>query len=338
MDGDSQITAILATEDGKLIFADRRQLQIKMSSLDRPEVVEDAIYLGDIPWAMLQLQDGTIALTLEDSNKILLFNVTGNELVHLKTIYTRSNYGGIAQGPENTLIVSKWREDYGARIDIITMDGDLERTLLERVDFLIDPYCLRRFGDDVYVSDWTSHRLFRVNVMTGEVSSFMGDLDLFDLALEQPRKFDFDDSGNLYLATGGRLCDEHADGYFCVIQVTQSGTWKVMRNYIAKNGGGYPYGIEVTPTQIIISWGRWHDEWNSELTAYALPLSVEEPSAARLESGRFSSAPGAETTSGTSGKSGTGFKYVKRVTVINEMVPVSVAVVIVMSESFLFCR
>ena len=99
MDGDSQITAILATEDGKLIFADRRQLQLKMSSLDRPEVVEDAIYLGDIPWAMLQLQDGTIALTLEDSNKILLFNVTGNELVHLKTIYTRSNYGGIAQGP-----------------------------------------------------------------------------------------------------------------------------------------------------------------------------------------------------------------------------------------------
>ena len=297
------ITSILATEDGKLLLADRLKLELHMSSLERPEVVEDTASLGGIPWALLQLQDGTIVVTLEDAYKIVLFNITGNALELVKTIYTRANYGGIAQGPGDTLIVSKWSEGNIARIDVITMDGDVERTILENVDFLIDPYCLRRYGDDVYVSDWTSQRLFRVNVMTGEVSSHIGDLDLSDLALEQPRKFDIDESGNLYLATGGRVCNEHADGYFCVIQVTQNGTWKVMRGYIGQNGGGYPYGVEVTPTQIIISWGWWDYGWISELTAYSLPSSAEEPSVARLVSGSFTTAPSTiQSTMGSSGK------------------------------------
>ena len=247
--------------------------------------MEDRYSLREIPWALLQLSDGTIALTLEDEHKISFFTISGDTLELVKDIDTDENYGGLTQGPDNTLIVSKWRENGIARIDIISMDGDRQRTLLENGDILMDPFCLRRFQDDVYVSDWTSSRLFRVNVNTGEVNHTMGDLDLSQLALFQPRQFDLDENGTLYLATGGRVCNAYYDGYFCVIQVTQDGRWKVMDDYVGKNGGSYPYGVEVTGSQIIISWGHWDYIWSTELTAYPLPPVSGREAGVTTESG-----------------------------------------------------
>ncbi|XP_076436503.1 uncharacterized protein LOC143276009 [Babylonia areolata] len=272
----SLITSILVTKREKLIIGDLFADKLDILSLDSPAVVE-ASYNVHRPWAMLELKDGTIAVTMEDRYEIAIYRVSGSSLQKVRNIPTEEYYFAIAQGPNDTLIVSNRRRSATARIDVINMQGGKLRTLYEDVqgNVMINPFCLKRFGDDVYVTDWTSSRVFRVNVHTGEVKFTIGDLDLSDLQFEQPRKMDFDNNGNLYIATGGRVCNSRYDGYFCVVQITPSGSWRVIRDYVPQNGGTYPYGLEVTSSEIIISWCIWKGSWSSELTAYSLPEQPE---------------------------------------------------------------
>ncbi|XP_076436489.1 uncharacterized protein LOC143276005 [Babylonia areolata] len=272
----SLITSILVTKREKLIIGNLFADKLDISSLDSPAVVE-ASYNVHRPWAMLELKDGTIAVTMEDRYEIAIYRVSGSSLQKVRNIPTEEDYFGIAQGPNDTLIVSNRRVTRTARIDVINMQGGKLRTLYEdERDVMIDPFCLKSLGDDVYVSDWTSSRVFRVNVHTGEVKFNIGDLDLSDLQFEQPRKMDFDNNGNLYIATGGSVCNSRYDGYFCVVQITPSGSWRVIRDYVPQSSGTYPYGLEVTSSQIIISWCNWYETWSSELTAYSLPQQQEE--------------------------------------------------------------
>nr|KAG5711742.1 hypothetical protein BaRGS_023506 [Batillaria attramentaria] len=87
--------------------------------------------------------------------------------------------------------------------DYVQNEIKVVRTLVDRTgsSFLREPYFLTRRGDDVYVSDWGSHKVFRVELETGRVDSFFEGFNLFDLDLQQPRTVAFDDNGNMYVAT-----------------------------------------------------------------------------------------------------------------------------------------
>ncbi|XP_076468630.1 uncharacterized protein LOC143299363 isoform X2 [Babylonia areolata] len=279
----SLITSILVTRGGKLVVGDHFAGKLEMSSLDSPAVVE-ATYDLHRPWDMLELQDETVAVTMEDQHEIAVFSVSSFGLRMVRNIPTEDTYFAIAQGPDDTLIVSN-RRSITTHIDVINMQGEKVRTLFEdAMDLIINPFCLRSFGDDVYVSDWTTSRVFRLNVHTGEVKFTIGDLDLSDLQFNQPRKMDIDDSGNLYITTGGRVCNPNYDGYYCVIQVTPTGSWQVMHDFVPQNQGMFPYGVEVTSSQIIISWCTWNNNWFSELTAYSLPQPYQESATENVHS------------------------------------------------------
>ncbi|XP_070211766.1 uncharacterized protein [Littorina saxatilis] len=266
------VNSILVTREGKLVLADRIGSWLLMSTRDQPGTFLDSQRLSYAPWALLELPDGNIAVTLEFSHDIAIYSVAGGQLELVRTIHTGADYGGIAPGPEeNTLIVSKWRLDSVARLDVINMEGEVLHTLLDDSELLVDPYCLRRFGDDVYVSDWTSDGFFSVNIYTGEVSTTMGGLNLMELPLEAPRAFDMDDNGDVYLATESSLCSNG----FCILRITQGGQVTAMKELTGQFGGGYPYAVEVTATEVILSWANWDYQWVSELTFYSLPASSE---------------------------------------------------------------
>lgn len=307
--GNSLVTSVIITEEGKILMADYSQQVVKMSSLQHFHRLEDAVYVGQTPWSLVQLTDGVVAVTMEDQPDITFLRINGSDLEIDSEIQTKRRYRGVAEFGNDTLIVSTRRNDddwsdLEARIDVITREGIVCDTLLTGEEFsdLVDPLYLTRRGNDVYVSDWASHRVHVLNLESRNVSSLFGSMDLSELGLYQPRVVAFDDNtGDMYVATGGRVCNPYSyRDYFCVIQVSPTGRWRNLENYTSRNGGMFPYGIDVTDSQIIISWGQWrYGGWHTELTAYDLPQSVEESSRPSSSQTPPSSTLGLESSSQT---------------------------------------
>ena len=90
--------------------------------------------------------------------------------------------------------------DIDASIDIITRSGEVLQTLVSKADYsyLGGPYDLRRSERYLYLSDWTSYSLLRVDLETREVSTILGDKDVDEFDLPGTLVVDFDNSGNLY--------------------------------------------------------------------------------------------------------------------------------------------
>ena len=84
------------------------------------------------------------------------------------------------------------------------------------------PFHLQLVERTLFVSDWGSHKVFTVNVDTGDISSVFGQFDLQKLDLNKPRVLDFDSFGNMYLATGGSVCQVRSGEEFCLLQVNVS--------------------------------------------------------------------------------------------------------------------
>ena len=290
-DDNSLITSVIVTDEGKVLTADYIQREVKMSSLQHLYRMEDSVYVGQTPWSLVQLWDGVVAVTMEDQPDITFLRINGSDLEIDTEIQTERRYRGVAEFGNDTLVVSTRKNDddwsnLDARIDVITRDGSLFDTLLRGDEFsdLIDPFFLTRLGNDVYVSDWGSHRVHVLNLESRNVSSLFGNMDLSDLGLYQPRVIAFDNNGFMYIATSGKVCDHNSYSDFCVVQVSPNGHWRNLENYTSRNGGQYPYGIDVSTNQIIISWGQWKNGgWHSKLTAYDLPSSPEEPSPSSTE-------------------------------------------------------
>jgi hypothetical protein len=105
---------------------------------------------------------------------VLTSTLTMTFVINTDTIHTSVDYGAVCAGPEpDTLFVAKWRLDDVARIDVINKEGDVVRTLLTDHPDLIDPFCMETNGDHLYVSDWSSHRFFKVDIATGHVSGLV---------------------------------------------------------------------------------------------------------------------------------------------------------------------
>ncbi|KAK7487556.1 hypothetical protein BaRGS_00021258 [Batillaria attramentaria] len=258
----SLITSVLVTDDKKLVMADYFQKEIKVwlsGSLLK-------VSIGHIPWSLALLSDGLVAVTTRDSGKMIdLVNVSGSDPVVVSTIPLDIEYMGVCQGDGDTLIASS--EEGGARVDVISRDGEVVRTLVDGSgsSLLREPYFLTRWGDHVYVSDWGSNKVFRVELETGRVDSVFEGFNLFDLDLEQPNTVAFDDNGNMYVATGRA----HTENQWRVLIVQRNGTSGV---FLDSNvlGDKIPYGMIVDSGSVIVSLCYWEDGyWKSEIRAYA---------------------------------------------------------------------
>ena len=205
--GNALIVSVIVTAERKLVMADYTQSAVRMSLLERPDVLEDTLAPGlTSMWSLVQMSDGIIAVTSWWVREIHLIKINGSKLELVKKIKTTRYYAGVADFADGTLIVSSLNYlGKDARIDIITRSGDVLQTILSTEDTpdLGSLFCLTRSGRNLYVSDWTSNRVFRVDLETREATAFFGDMDLSRLGLLEPRVVGFDDSGNMYLATGG---------------------------------------------------------------------------------------------------------------------------------------
>ena len=146
-----------------VVTADRR-LAVVMSNLLRPTLQVfsvsgvDTIPLPCRPCSLLQLPSGLLALTCPENSMLLMLDMDGEEHV-AQHIVTKRSYCTMAHGDRNrTIIAAAWTRDLDdATIDVITYQGDVIRTLLNKAqrDSLTRPTSLNVVEGDLLVSDVT---------------------------------------------------------------------------------------------------------------------------------------------------------------------------------------
>ena len=122
------------------------QSTVKMSSLERPDVLEDTLANGlRNMWYLVQLSNGTIAVTARWSREIHLIKVNGSKLELVRKINTEKYYSAVADFADSNLIAtSSSNGNMDASIDIITRSGEVLQTIVSGEDYpnLNGPYGL----------------------------------------------------------------------------------------------------------------------------------------------------------------------------------------------------
>lgn len=277
--GSSLITSLVITKNRKIVMVDFAQKKVRVASLDAPTKVGAGLSLDQTPWSLALLDDGLVAVSTEDKHVMYIVNISTPEPTLVSRVRTKRAYRGIARGPGDMLVVSspKDPEKFSqATVDVISRDGHVTWSVSDRR--MDKPFFVTSFRDEFYVSDWGSHTVYILTLHSGSVKTMFNNLDLSHLEMYQPRVVAFDEAGNMYVASGGRVCAEsyHDDGW-CVLVITRTGHWKNLINFNGSYDTKWPYGISPTPTGIVVSWGSWRNGgWQSELTAYSLPSSIKQ--------------------------------------------------------------
>ena len=138
--------SIIVTAEQKLVMLDFIQSTVKMSSLERPDVLEDTLANGlRNMWYLVQLSNGTIAVTARWSREIHLIKVNGSKLELVRKINTEKYYSAVADFADSNLIAtSSSNGNMDASIDIITRSGEVLQTIVSGEDYpnLNGPYGL----------------------------------------------------------------------------------------------------------------------------------------------------------------------------------------------------
>jgi hypothetical protein len=133
---------------------------------------------------MCRLRDNVLAVT--GTNAVTLLDVSDTPVV-MGEVLTQRSYYGIARIDDENLVVGCCRdvdiasgEPLAARVDVVQADGQWVRTLADSNSLpeLKEPCYLCVVGDDVVVSDRSSNRLFRLDLVSGELRQTYAHPDL----------------------------------------------------------------------------------------------------------------------------------------------------------------
>ncbi|XP_070201587.1 uncharacterized protein [Littorina saxatilis] len=212
------------------------------------------------PWALALLKDGaTLAVTSENEKQILFINVSDLSIV--KTIHTSRLYWGVGEYASERLVVSCCKDEDGeASVDVITWEGKVESTLAtsQKLTGLSQPHYLFVHNDDVFISDFSSDCVYRVDRNTGEMIDTMTDPQL-----QSPCQVSVDPAGKLYVAswTNGRVLKKSSPH--------GKPQPLLVRERNAESGYEHARCVSVTDTNLLVSWDRsGGSPMNSVLKAY----------------------------------------------------------------------
>ena len=248
----SYVTAMVCTQDDKLVFADCHNYKVKVVSLTKPDTVSAFIKLDDNPSSLALLPDGTIAVTSLQSLSspaIYLLKVDDDDVTVAK-IKAGKRYRGVAGNTDGNLIVScpGSHEDGPASVDIIRRDGAFVKTLCDgnSVSALVEPRRLCVDNGHVIVSDCGTDSLIVVDIATGVVNTLTNE------DMKNPTQVCVDKNGNVYVA-----CRVRGRG---VMVKTRGGDWRRLVNYEqhSQQGNDWARAVCVTKSgRLVVAWSHF---------------------------------------------------------------------------------
>lgn len=261
----TQLTTLAVTDDGVFVAGENERCEIvtgQPQRIDEVAVRDLKKFEAAEVRSVSLLPSGKVAVVVQ--SYIYIGGVQGGDSG--RWIFTQKNYFGSAARTDDTLFVGKRADSVdGPRVDIVSLgteSAEVQSIVLthETTQQLESPDYLSVHENQLYVSDWITHHVIRLDLDSGRVTIWRGPLyNPHNLHFYEPRQAAFDDMGNMYLATGGNVCGYHggAGHYskgFCVLMIAKHGGWKV----VAEQGrDNYPYGIAVIDKGIAVTWVSW---------------------------------------------------------------------------------
>jgi DNA-binding beta-propeller fold protein YncE len=226
-------------------MSDSNNKKVKLVNVQTPHTVSSSIIIKETPWALALLPDGLVAVPTWD--KVFYLLTVTDTLTVTSRIKTDVMYAGVAGHPDGTLIVSCRRDDNNgvARIDAVSRRGKVLRTVTDskRLTQLDVPCYLCAYDKHVFVSDFASHAVIKVNVSNGQVEHFRKHPDI-----KYPRQVTVDASGNLFVAS---------DAGQCVLVRSSGGEWRrlVEAPQDTDKEFDHPLGVCVTSSgRLYVAW------------------------------------------------------------------------------------
>lgn len=263
---DSLLHDFLILPEGQVVIADRYHADVILVSnvsAANSDVTTIPLRYGTHVRKLTLLPDGLVAATV-DHHFIFIFDPTADDpKAQQRWVRTSHPYRGIAARSTQTLFVGATAEDTGgvARVDVISIVDDAAVAVSTVLNGTVTselqaPSGLTVHEDALYVCDWRSGNILRLELHTLRVTVIPGPGAQPELRFFQPRHTTFDVSGNMYVTTGGRMCgtDEVYASGFCVVVISQEGWWERL---VIRGQHIYPYGLALTPTGLAVSWGSW---------------------------------------------------------------------------------
>ena len=204
----------------------------------------------------LALLHGLVAMTT-NSQTIYLLKVTPTLVVDAR-IQTDRIYDGVAKGPNrHTLLVSCMKTERDpARVDVITIEGDLVRTVVDStmLNELWEPKYLCVFDGCVLLSACEKDAAFKVDLATGQLVDTLTQADM-----EAPLQVCVDSGGNIYIAAYGKGC---------VVVRSRQGLWRRLVGDPTNEDCDRPSCVSVAGSgRLIVIWDKLN---SNKLTCYDL--------------------------------------------------------------------
>lgn len=248
------ITSVIATRDGRLVMADRKNKMVKVASGEKLQTIR-AVTLRDVPWALALLHDDLVAVT-SDRKCLHFVDVIGQPSV-VRRVNTARKYCGVSAGttPDTLIVSCDIDKDGPAQIDVITRDGDVIRTVIDSgtLPTMSQPDYLCRVGQHVFVSDRQSNEVFRIDIVCASLKH---------TGINSPHQVACDEANNLYIACSKSEC-----------VLVMSGDDGHLRKLVegGQHGDRYfvsPYGVCVTGSRLVVA--------SSHPYSYASTVAVYE--------------------------------------------------------------
>lgn len=238
-----EISSMVATQDGRLVMADRINESLKVLSLSRPSDIV-TIKLSRRSLRLCVLSDGQVAVTTEGKG-ILFVDI---EQKTFSSVATERQYWGISGLAEDNLVVTCRDDVYS--VDVLTRDGTLLRKvalsgLSSNEDSNGFHHVHATRAGHILLSNYFLHTVYRVDLATGGLLDVLTDPDL-----QQPYQVTEDEHGNVYVASWGNRC--------LLVRSARTGAWRRLLDHSTVSDEAYdrPAAVTWCGSELAVAWDK----------------------------------------------------------------------------------
>jgi len=225
-------------------------------SLESGQLVS-TLPLDVAPWSAALIGEKELVVTAPDDKVMILVDITDkSKLLVKETIMTGRKYRSVCVVPSTDgdvkLAVNCARDGDGpASIDIISVDGTFDTNIInsDELPKLIHPRFLCIHDNDLYISDYHSHCVFKVVLQGPDKGVVLN--TLVHPYMRLLTQLCTDSAGHLYVASAGGQC---------VLVRSVDGRWRKLLTgeEHGEREGNYvcPLGLSVSATGLVVSWSN----------------------------------------------------------------------------------